>query len=58
MHWVFKVMGRKGVDAKVILRLKRICHNNYNRVSVNNILGNSIPNTRMSLHQGDIPSIR
>ena len=57
MHWVFKVLRRKGVDVKVILRLRRIYENNYTRVSVNNILGSPIPNIRVSLCQGDIPSM-
>ena len=57
LNWVFKVMVCMGVDVKVINRLKRIYEKNFTIVSLNNILGKPILNTRMSLCQGDIPSM-
>ena len=39
MMWVFKVLIRKGVDMRVINRLKRLYEDNFTRISINNIRG-------------------
>ena len=57
MGWVFKVLLKKGVNIKVINRLKRIYQENYTKVSINNIRGKKIFNRRLSLKQGDVPSM-
>ena len=39
MSWVFKVLIKKGVEIKVINRLKRLYQENYTKLSINNIRG-------------------
>ena len=50
-------MPKKGVHKKVIDWLKRIYKNNVTIVCVNNIQGKPILNIRLSLCQGDVPSM-
>ena len=57
MDWVFIVLKKKGVNTKVIDRVKRLYENNSSIVVVNNIVGKTINNNRGSLRQGDIPSL-
>ena len=57
MHWVFKVLRKKGVSHEVIKRLENLYQDNISIVVVNNISGKAIKNNRMSLRQGDIPSM-
>ena len=54
--WVFKVMGKKGLDKRVIYRLRNLYMNNFT-VVVNNIQGQAVKNIRLSLRQGDLPSM-
>ena len=57
MTWVFKVLEKKGVNMEVISRLKNLYEDNHSIVFVNNIAGKTIKNNRMSLRQGDLPSM-
>ena len=57
MHWVFKVLARKGVRDQVIQRLKNLYAENITVVVVNNSMGKAIMNVRWSLRQGDLPSM-
>ena len=57
MHWVFKVLLKKGVSRQVINRLHNLYRDNITVVVVNNILGRAFVNNRLSLRQGDLPSM-
>ena len=57
MHWVFKVLSKKGLCDQVIDRLKNLYKDNITVVVVNNVMGKSFLNHRWSLRQGDVPSM-
>ena len=57
MSWVFMVLENKGVSTKVINRLKNLYNENLSIVVVNNIAGKTVRNIRLSLLQGDKPSM-
>ena len=57
MHWVFRVLSKKGVCEQVISRLKNLYEDNITIVVVNNVLGKAFINHRLSLRQGDVPSM-
>ena len=57
MSWVFMVLRKKGVCEGVIQRLQNLYHDNLSIVVVNNIGGKCVKNLRLSLRQGDIPSM-
>ena len=57
MSWVFKVLIKKGVKQQVVERLKNLYNDNLSIIVVNNIEGRCISNVRLSLRQGDIPSM-
>ena len=57
MTWVFLVLEKKGVCEEVINRLKNLYQDNLSIVVVNNIEGKTVKNLRLSLRQGDIPSM-
>ena len=55
--WAYKVLEKKGMDKKAIKRLENLYRNNISIVVVNNIAGKAIKNIRLSLRQGDLPSM-
>ena len=57
MSWVFLVLRKKGVSQKAIKRLRNLYQDNLSIIVVNNIEGKCIKNIRLSLRQGDIPSM-
>ena len=57
LDWVYKVLIRKGLDIRVINRLRNLYKDNITTVVVNNIEGKKVKNIRLSLRQGDIPSM-
>merc|ERR1712055_807084 len=57
MTWVFLVLQRKGLNEDVIKRYENLYRDNISVIVVNNILGKSIRNIRLSLKQGDVPSM-
>ena len=57
MHWVFKILARKGVREQEIQRLKKLYAENITVVVVNNSMGKAIMNLRWTLRQGDLPSM-
>ena len=57
MSWVFLVLQKKGVNKEVISRLLNLYQDNLSIVVVNNVSGRTIKNNRLSLRQGDIPSM-
>ena len=57
MTWVFLVLRKKGLNEEVINRLKNLYRDNVSIVVVNNIYGKPVLNIRLSLRQGDVPSM-
>ena len=57
LDWVCMVLGKKGLDSRAISRLKHLYKNNLSVIVVNNIPGKSVKNIRLSLRQGDLPSM-
>ena len=57
LDWVYMVLEKKGLDRKVILRLQNLYRDNITVVVVNNVLGKAVRNIRLSLRQGDLPSM-
>ena len=51
------VLEKKGVDPEFICRLKNLYDENDTIVVVNNIAGKVVRNKRLSLRQGDVPSM-
>ena len=57
LDWVYMVLEKKGLDKKVISRLKNLYMDNYTIIVVNNMQGKVVKNIRLSLRQGDLPSM-
>ena len=57
LAWAFLVLEKKGLNKKVIARLKNLYKDNMSVVVVNNIHGKIVENIRLSLRQGGIPSM-
>ena len=57
MKWVYMVLDKKGLDRRVISRIKNLYRNNISIVVVNNIQGKAVKNVRLSLRQGDLHSM-
>ena len=51
------VMEKKGACPELIARLKNLYSNNYSLVVVNNMPGAAVKNVRLTLRQGDVPSM-
>ena len=51
------VLVKKGLDMRIIARLENLYKENITIVVVNNIPGRAVKNIRMSLRQGDLPSM-
>ena len=56
IDWVFMVLKRKVMDT-TINRIRNLYKNNITICVVNNTMGRAFINTRMSLRQGDVPSM-
>ena len=56
LTWVFMVLKAKGLDTRVIDRLRSMYDNHLTIVVINNIRGQCFPNLRWSIRQGDRPS--
>ena len=57
LDWTFMVLEKKGLDRRAIDRLKNLYRENISVIVVNNIPGKAVKNIRMSLRQGDLPSM-
>ena len=57
MSWVFSVLKKKGLDQRVLDHLSNLYQDNMSIIVVNNIEGKCVKNIRLSLRQGDIPSM-
>ena len=52
-----KFMEKKGASPEFLARLMNLYKNNFSIVVVNNIPGAAVENLRLTLRQGDIPSM-
>ena len=57
LSWCLKVLVKKGACPELISRLENLYSNNYSLVVVNNIPGAAVKNVRLTLRQGDVPSM-
>ena len=57
LSWCFMVMERKGACQEFISRLRNLYSNNLSVVVVNNVQGAAVENVRLTLRQGDVPSM-
>ena len=57
LNWCLKVMAKKGACSSFLARLRHLYSDNYSVVVVNNIPGAAVKNIRLTLRQGDIPSM-
>ena len=57
LSWVFIMLHKKGLDNRVIKRIEHLYKDSESIVVVNNIPGKTVKNIRMSLRQGDLPSM-
>ena len=57
LSWCLKVMEKKGASPEFLARLMNMYKNNFSIVVVNNIPGAAVENLRLTLRQGDIPSM-
>ena len=57
LRWCLRVLEKKGACAEFISRLENMYSNNLSVVVVNNIQGAAVKNVRLTLRQGDIPSM-
>ena len=57
MSWVFMVLRKKELSELVIKQLMNLYEDNLSIIVVNNIEGKCVKNLRLSLRQGDIPSM-
>ena len=57
LSWCLKVLEKKGACPELITRLTNLYSKNYSIVVVNNIPGAAVENIRLTLRQGDVPSM-
>ena len=57
MPWVQLVLSKKGMCEEAIERITNLYTNNVSVIVVNNVVGKMIPNIRLSIRQGDKPSM-
>ena len=57
LDWVYMVLEKKGLNKKVTERLRNLYRDSVSVVVVNNVHGKAVRNVRLSLRQGDLPSM-
>ena len=57
LSWCFRVLEKKGACPEFITRLKNLYCSNLSVVVVNSVQGAAVENVRLTLRQGDIPSM-
>ena len=57
LSWCLKVLEKKGAAKGFLQRLTNLYSNNLSVVVVNNVAGAAVENLRLTLRQGDIPSM-
>ena len=55
--WCLMVLEKKGACTEFISRLKNLYSNNLSVIVVNNVQGAAVGNVRLTLRQGDLPSM-
>ena len=55
--WCLQVLEKKGASPSFVARLKNLYTNNLSIVVVNNVPGAAVENVRLTLRQGDVPSM-
>ena len=58
MRWVYMGLAAKGLDGNVIERFKNLYQDNISVCVTNNMTGKVFKNVRLSLRQGDCPSMQ
>ena len=57
LTWCLRVLEKKGACPELLTRLENLYSNNYSLVVVNNMVGSAVKNVRLTLRQGDVPSM-
>ena len=57
LSWCLKVLEKKGASQYFISRLKNLYSNNLSVIVLNNVPGAAVENVRLTLRQGDVPSM-
>ena len=57
LSWCLKVLRKKGACPNFLARLENIYKDNLSIIVVNNIPGIAVKNVRLTLRQGDVPSM-
>ena len=57
LSWCLRVLEKKGACQELLERLKNLYSRNISIVVVNNIPGAAVENVRLTLRQGDVPSM-
>ena len=57
LTWCLKVLKKKGACPHFIARLQNLYCNNLSVIVVNNVQGAAVENVRLTLRQGDVPSM-
>ena len=57
LTWCMMVMEKKGACKEFINRLRILYSNNLSLIVVNNVPGIAVENVRLTLRQGDVPSM-
>jgi hypothetical protein len=57
LTWCMMVMEKKGACKEFINRLRNLYNNNLSVIVVNNVPGAAVENVRLTLRQGDVPSM-
>ena len=57
LNWCFKVLRKKVACPTFLARLENLYANNISVVVVNNVSGAAVKNLRLTLRQGDVPSM-
>ena len=57
LSWCLMVMEKKGACEEFLSRLRNLYSNNLSVIVVNNVHGAAVENVRLTLRQGDVPSM-
>ena len=57
LKWCLKVLEKKGASPEFIARLENLYQDNLSVIVVNNVQGAAVKDVRLTLRQGDVPSM-
>ena len=57
LNWCLQVLEKKGASAQFLVRLRNLYSKHFSIIVVNNIPGAAVENIRLTLRQGDVPSM-